>query len=314
MSAYPQLFELRERCFAGFLYDFYEKNTFDDTPEEREAFFESLWKRAGFSLWLGGYKDYLFNMKANREAYNFWAKKQRQRIKNPAKRDLLCPLEPPHAFGIKRPCLEQNYYEVLDQDNVNIVDISEKGGNEIVEFMENGIKTKDGKVHEADVIALATGFDITTGGMTQMGLKSIHGTYLKDEWKASANTYLGTTVSGYPNMFHLYGPHGPTLLSNGPSSVSVQARWIRDAINLITRQGIKYVDATKEASDEWKKRINDLSNATLLPTTRSTYMGGSVPGKAFEQVNYAGGIGAYRDEIRTALDDWKGFKTVAAAS
>lgn len=102
MPTYPQQFDMRERCFAGFTYDFLERNTFDDTPEERETFFESLWKRAGFALWLGGYKDYLFDMKANREAYNFWAKKQRQRIKNPIKRDLLCPLEPPHAFGISR--------------------------------------------------------------------------------------------------------------------------------------------------------------------------------------------------------------------
>jgi hypothetical protein len=99
---YPEMLELRERCFAGFTYDFAERDTFDDTPEEREAFFEALWKRAGFALWLGGYKDYLFDMKSNREAYNFWAKKQRQRIKNPAKRDLLCPLEPPHAFGISK--------------------------------------------------------------------------------------------------------------------------------------------------------------------------------------------------------------------
>jgi cation diffusion facilitator CzcD-associated flavoprotein CzcO len=215
---------------------------------------------------------------------------------------------------LERPCLEQNYYEVLDQGNVTIVDISEKGGNEIAEFTENGIKTKDGKVYEVDVVALATGFDITTGGMTSMGLKSIHGTYLKDEWKASASTYLGTTVSGYPNMFHCYGPHGPTLLSNGPSSVEIQGRWIRDAINLINRQGLKYVDPTPEASKDWKQRINDLSNATLLPTTRSTYMGGSVPGKAFEQVNYAGGVGQYRDEIRAKLTGWSGFKTVAAAS
>jgi hypothetical protein len=147
-----------------------------------------------------------------------------------------------------------------------------------------------------------------------MGLKSIHGTYLKDEWKSSANTYLGTTISGYPNMFHLYGPHGPTLLSNGPTSAEVQGRWIRDAINLINRQGIKYVDPTPEATKIWKQRINDLSNATLLPTTRSTYMGGSVPGKAFEQVNYAGGMSAYKDEIRTVFPDWKGFRTVAAAS
>lgn len=33
-----------------------------------------------------------------------------------------------------------------------------------------------------------------------MGLKSINGTTLKDEWKKAAYTYLGTTVSGYPNM------------------------------------------------------------------------------------------------------------------
>lgn len=42
MSIYPQLFDMRERCFAGFLYDFNVLNTFDDTPEEREAFFEDL--------------------------------------------------------------------------------------------------------------------------------------------------------------------------------------------------------------------------------------------------------------------------------
>jgi cation diffusion facilitator CzcD-associated flavoprotein CzcO len=106
---YPQMLDLRERCFAGFTYDFLERNTFDDTPEEREATFDALWKRAGFGLWLGGYKDYLLDMKANREAYNFWAKKQRQRIKNPAKRDLLCPLEPPHAFGISKfPILREH--------------------------------------------------------------------------------------------------------------------------------------------------------------------------------------------------------------
>lgn len=107
-----------------------------------------------------------------------------------------------------------------------------------------------------------------------MGLKSINGTYLKDEWKAAANTYLGTTISGYPNMFHMYGPHGPTLLSNGPSSVEIQVRWVRDAINKVIRQNLKYINPTKEASDKWKERINELAAPTLFPTTRSTYMGG----------------------------------------
>lgn len=39
--------------------------------------------------------------------------------------------------------------------------------------------------------------------MTQMGLKSIESTELESEWRAAANTYLGLTVSGYPNMFHM---------------------------------------------------------------------------------------------------------------
>lgn len=306
---FPEMMGLRESTFSGFTYDFDESNTFDKTPEQREEFFESLWARKGFSLWLGGYKDYLFDMDANREAYNFWQKKQSARISDPKKRDMLCPKEPPHAFGIKRPCLEQNYYEVLDADNAEVVDISDNG-TPIVEFTETGIKTADGRHHEFDVIALATGFDISTGGMTNMGLKNINGTYLADEWKASANTYLGTTISGYPNMFHLYGPHGPTLLSNGPSSVEVQGRWIRDAINLIQMHKLKYINATPEATKKWKQRINDLSNATLMPTTKSTYMGGSVPGKAFEQVNYAGGVNQYKSEIRDALTKWEGFETV----
>lgn len=36
-----------------------------------------------------------------------------------------------------------------------------------------------------------------------MGLKSIESTELESEWRAAANTYLGLTVSGYPNMFHM---------------------------------------------------------------------------------------------------------------
>jgi cation diffusion facilitator CzcD-associated flavoprotein CzcO len=39
-----ELYRYRMTTFAGFGYDFAEKNTFDDTEEEREAFFEDLWQ------------------------------------------------------------------------------------------------------------------------------------------------------------------------------------------------------------------------------------------------------------------------------
>ena len=172
----------------------------------------------------------------------------------------------------------------------------------------------DGTDYDFDVIALATGFDITTGGITELGLRSIHGTYLKDEWKTTAYSYLGTTISGYPNLFYLYGPQGPMVLSNGAATVEVQGRWIRDVIKMINAQGLKYIDPTKKATMEWKKRINDLNDRSLCSRAQSsTYMGGAIPGKAFQQVNYTGGVRMYKEEIRAALPGWKGFRTVASA-
>ena len=158
---YPEIHAMREKCFAGFHYDLEETNTFDNTPEEREAFFEKLWKQAGFALWLGGYKDYLFDDKCNDEAYNFWRKKQSVRVKNPEKKKILFPEKKPHPFGVKRPCLEQNFYEVLDRDNVDVVDINPDGGTPIEAFTEKGI-ISGGKERDFDIIVLATGFDVVS--------------------------------------------------------------------------------------------------------------------------------------------------------
>jgi cation diffusion facilitator CzcD-associated flavoprotein CzcO len=152
---YPRLFQLREKCFGGFFYGMYEKRTFDDDAEERERYYRSLWDYGGFRYWLGNYKDMLSDAKANREAYHFWVKKVRNRIGDPRKRDILAPLEQPHFFGVKRPCLEQNYYEQFNRENVDVVDIK---NNAIAEFTEKGIKLADGSHYEFDVIALATGF------------------------------------------------------------------------------------------------------------------------------------------------------------
>ena len=178
---YQEIFKHRLNTFAGFQYDYIEKNTMEDSPDEREAFYEKLFEAGGFEFWLANYKDLLFDNTANREAYNFWAKKTRARITDPEKREILAPLEPPHAFGTKRPSLEQNYYEMLDRPQNKVVDLK---NNPIERVTENGIVTADGKLHECDIIALATGFDSVTGGMKNMGLKDVDGTLLFDKWKS----------------------------------------------------------------------------------------------------------------------------------
>lgn len=190
---YPELYKHRMTTFAGFQYDFAEKNTFDDSAEEREAFYEGLWERGGFEFWLATYKDMLFDRDANQQAYDFWVRKTRARIRDPEKREILAPLEPPHPWGTKRPSLEQDYYEQLDKEQNFVVDVKK---NPIVEVKENGIVTKDGKFREFDVIALATGFDSVTGGMKNMGLKDVEGIELSEKWKSGTWSYLGMTCNG----------------------------------------------------------------------------------------------------------------------
>ncbi|KAL6232157.1 hypothetical protein BDW75DRAFT_247355 [Aspergillus navahoensis] len=309
---YPKLFRYRETSFAGFLYDWAEKNTFDDSAAEREDTYEKAWNEGGFHFWVSIYKDNLFNPEANKESYRFWCKKVRSRIGDPALRDKLAPKEMPHYFGVKRPCLETSYYEQFNRESVGLVDIKE---NPISHFTEKGIVLQDGTEHEVDVVAVATGFDVVTGVMTQLGLTSIEGTALEQEWAPGAQTYLGLTVSGYPNMFHIFGAHGPTLLSNGPTTVAVQGRWVADTIAKIEASGVKYINPKKEASEKWKKHVVELNDKTLFPSTTSTYMGGTIPGKAYEPVCYAGGLPTYAKEIREALDNWEdGFDVVREAA
>jgi cation diffusion facilitator CzcD-associated flavoprotein CzcO len=84
---------------------------------------------------------------------------------------------------------------MLDRPENHVVDVKK---NPIKEFNEKGIVTADGKVHEFDVIALATGFDSVTGGMKNMGLKDVDGVELADRWKAGTYSYLGMSLNGFP--------------------------------------------------------------------------------------------------------------------
>lgn len=49
-KSYDQLFKDRMKTFAGFSFDFADKNTFDDTEEERQKFYEDLWDKGKVKL------------------------------------------------------------------------------------------------------------------------------------------------------------------------------------------------------------------------------------------------------------------------
>src|SRR6266446_9714710 len=147
------------------------KNALDVSEQKRQATYEDLWNRGGFFPWIGTYQDVLSNEEANDTAYAFWRDKVRARIKDPAVAEKLAPIKPFHPFGVKRPSLEQHYYEAYNQPNVRIVDLL---ASPIERVTPTGVKTKDGEV-ELDILVLATGFDFLTGGLTSIDIRGTNG-------------------------------------------------------------------------------------------------------------------------------------------
>ncbi|KAH6652042.1 cyclohexanone 1,2-monooxygenase-like protein [Truncatella angustata] len=267
-EAYPEVFSGRLKNFPGFDFSFLGRKTFDDDVETRRVTYEMLWSDGSLKFWLATYIDMLFDPDANREAYNFWRDKTRAKINDARIRDILAPIEQPYAFGCKRISLEQGFFEIFNEPHVRLVDIN---NDPIEEITKNGIKTSE-KEHEFDVIICATGYDAVTGGLRQIDIQGSSGETLSDHWKDGAYTYLGMTVSGFPNMFMTYAPQGPTAFCNGPTCAQLQGDWIVNAVGYMRQEGHKKMTAGREAEEEWRETIMKIAYATLLPGAKSWYV------------------------------------------
>jgi cation diffusion facilitator CzcD-associated flavoprotein CzcO len=127
---FPERFRKRAETFSGLDYDFIPKSALDVSDQERQATYEELWNRGGWVPWIGAFQDVVISQEANDTAYAFWRDKVRARIKDPAVAEKLAPMRPPHPFGVKRPSLEQHYFEAYNQPNVELVDCANPQSNE----------------------------------------------------------------------------------------------------------------------------------------------------------------------------------------
>ncbi|KAK1234590.1 hypothetical protein PQX77_002208 [Marasmius sp. AFHP31] len=260
------------------------------TPEERILRLEETWDTGGFVA-AAAFPDIITNQETNDAVYEFCRKKKvRERLHNPNMQERLAPTIPPHPFFGRRPSLEQNFYEVFNQDNVELVDLNE---NPIAEFTANGIVTGDGQEHEFDVIVLATGFDGVTGAITNMNIRGTGGKSVSEAWKNGVYTYLGMTISGFPNMFFTYGPQAPTALTNGPSCVETQGDWIAECIHHMLKSKLATIEATKGAEQAWRDIHLGIQDKLLFKKARGWWNGGNIPGKTVEFLTFAGGLNSY---------------------
>jgi cation diffusion facilitator CzcD-associated flavoprotein CzcO len=120
-----------------------------------------------------------------------------QEIADPA---LRAKLTPDYPMGCKRVLLSNEYYPALTRSNVEVVTEA------IAEIVPSGVRTRDGTLRELDALVYATGFT-ATDFLAPMAITGRKGRDLNQAWRDGAEAYLGVMVSGFPNLFMLYGPN-----------------------------------------------------------------------------------------------------------
>ena len=299
----------RARTFGAYEYDFYDyagPSAAGYSPEQIQEMYEQYWAEGGFVPWLGNFAEIWTDERLNRVAYDFWRDKVRQRIADPVVAERLAPTVPPHPYGVKRLSLEQRYFEVYNQQNVCLVDLRE---TPIERVTASGVLTTDGQHHDMDVLILATGFDMVSGGLTAIDIKGTNGTTLRDKWKAGISAYLGSMTHGFPNMLFVYGPQAPAGLSNGPSSSELQGEEVVKLLEYLRDHDRTRIEPTEQADHLWRERVDQYAEATLFGQADSWYMASNIPGKVRQMINYPAGMPDYLAQWRVSQDaGYSGFK------
>ena len=288
-KGYPELFKRCQESAACFIHTIDPRGTFDVSEEERLAFWEQQYATPGFGMWQGNFRDMLIDREANRLVSEFVAKKIRERVHDPKVAEMLIPKD--HGFGTRRVPQETHYYEVFNQDNVELVSILD---TPIERITPKGIKTIE-REFEFDMIIYATGFDAITGAFDRIDIRGAEGEALKQAWSGGAKTYVGVLVSGFPNMFMLVGPH--TALGNIPRSIEYNVEWVRDLIRFMEANGHTSADCKPEAVEEWMKFVFEKGEG-LLSNEIDSWMTGvniNVEGKQQRTIaRYSGTAPEYR--------------------
>jgi cyclohexanone monooxygenase len=217
--------------------------------------------------------------------------------------ELLTPTTYP--LGTKRLCVDTDYYDTFNRDNVTLVDVRSAP---IEEITPDGLRTATGR-YTFDSLIFATGFDAMTGALLRIDIRGRDGIRLKDKWSAGPRTYLGLTVAGFPNLFAITGPGSPSVLSNMIVSIEQHVDWIADCMAHLRAHGRATIEATPESEDAWVDHVNEVGHMTLYPKAASWYTGANVPGKPRVFMPYVGGVGTYRlkcDDV--AAKGYEGFR------
>jgi cation diffusion facilitator CzcD-associated flavoprotein CzcO len=173
-------------------------------------------------------------------------------VKDPALRKKLTPDIP---VGCKRTLLSNDWLPALARPNVEVVT------EPIRAITPAGVTTADDKLRAVDAIVWGTGF-AATEFLAPMELHGLNGQSLRERWRKGAEAYLGIAVSGFPNLFLLYGPNTNCGACSIIFMLERQARYVVKCILQLQARELRYLEIKPEAEAAFNDELQQRNKRT----------------------------------------------------
>ncbi|BBC38309.1 hypothetical protein SGFS_096030 [Streptomyces graminofaciens] len=166
-------------------------------------------------------------------------------------------LTPDYRPGCKRLLTSSTYYPALSRPHVRLhpTALAEVDGNRVI--------GADGSEAEADVLVLATGFHIGEVPLAE-SVHGPHGRTLQQTWDGDGpQAYLGTSVSGFPNLFLLLGPNVLTGSTSTLTVVEGQLAYLTAALSHLRTTGRAALDVRPAVQTRFNAAVQDALHTTV---------------------------------------------------
>jgi cation diffusion facilitator CzcD-associated flavoprotein CzcO len=175
-------------------------------------------------------------------------------------------LRPTYRPACKRLVISGAFYPAIQQPNAELV-------TEGIEGIEpGGVRTADGRLHELDVLVLATGFRVDRF-LRPIEVVGRDGTKLDEVWAERPNAYLSISIPRFPNLFLLNGPNGPVGNFSLITIAEQQLHYVLQLVALLRDRRAAEVSASEEAMARFGAEFDEAAKHTIWATgCRSWYL------------------------------------------
>jgi cation diffusion facilitator CzcD-associated flavoprotein CzcO len=187
---------------------------------------------------------------------------QRKLADHPDLLEVSIPNSPAMA---SRPVIDNGWLDAITGRNVELISES------IARIVPEGFVTASGRTVEVDVIVYATGFE-TSKFLWPMDVAA-RGNTVNELWATDgARAYLGITLPEFANLFCIYGPNTNSNQGTLPTMGSeLQTRYAIQCIDELFRTGASSIELTRDAYDDYNRRLDEGLAKTISRIRGSTY-------------------------------------------